>query len=259
MKFSGNFLGKGGSVYLSIMNAIITQIKNEENKIYDWLVYHINEGFDTIVLIDDHSTDKTIDIVNEVREQYNVNIIVEESVFLYFPELKSEFGNFLDRQVRSINRGLQIVKEIDNEGTATFIDPDEFMVTNEIKPVVQVIREMMNEENCNEILFHNFDVKSGYDYGRGFTKDETTKYRWSYEGLENNGHWNSRRKGTILVKYANDITFVHVPNQNEQAIMYWNENNERLRMHHYRTPNLTEDITDWSVDYSIIDKMKKIL
>jgi len=226
------------------MDCIMAQIKNQENRVYDWLVYHINEGFDTFVIYDDNSTDKTLEEIKEVSSKYSCNIIIKDTM-----DCPSNEGN-VPRQIRNMNKGIKIVKELNPEASITFIDSDEFIVTNESLPSSKVIRNMMREYNSSQILYYSFDIKCGYEYKRGYIKNDETSYRWCYDKLDADPRWRLRTKGTILVKDLNKINFIHVPNESPEISTYSNRDYDKLRIHHFRTPNLKADL-GWCYDNTI--------
>ena len=61
---------------------IATRVFIEEYLIYDFLNYHLNLGVDEIHLFDSYSTDKTMDIIKDIREKDERVVLVESNVNL---------------------------------------------------------------------------------------------------------------------------------------------------------------------------------
>lgn len=57
---------------------IITQVKNQEHRIYDWMKYHHSEGFDSFVIFDDYSDDNTVLEIERVALNFIKNEIENE-------------------------------------------------------------------------------------------------------------------------------------------------------------------------------------
>ena len=60
-------------------NCIITQSKDQGERLKDWVLYHYEEGFDTFLYFDDYSEDNSIEILNNLKEKYAINIIIRYS------------------------------------------------------------------------------------------------------------------------------------------------------------------------------------
>lgn len=56
-------------------NCIITQTKDQSNRFKDWILYHKEEGFDTIIYFDDYSEDNSVEVIKDISDEYDVNII----------------------------------------------------------------------------------------------------------------------------------------------------------------------------------------
>jgi len=48
-------------------NCIITQAKDQANRLTDLLLYHYDQGFDTFLYFDDYSEDNSIEILNSLN------------------------------------------------------------------------------------------------------------------------------------------------------------------------------------------------
>lgn len=92
------------------MYSIMTVIRNEHHYLKEWLDYHLNLGFDKIVLLEDYNSDSHEDIVQKC-------VYPEKVLLLHQGYLR---GN---RQIQYLNRQLKRVKNT----YCAFIDVDEFI------------------------------------------------------------------------------------------------------------------------------------
>ena len=80
---------------------IITQFKNEEKRLKEWIEHHYWLGFNQFILYDDNSTDNSIDVIKNLQKN-GINI---ELYSVY-----SKSSMLMDRIIESANRGLSIAK-----------------------------------------------------------------------------------------------------------------------------------------------------
>lgn len=234
---------------------IISQVGNQEDRIYDWIYYHQALGFDTFIIFDDHSKDGSVQEIKRAQKDFkNINIILDysdlEGQFYDVEQCKSSenYGHhsFLSRMNRSYNRGNDLVKKINPDAICTFIDQDEFIFTNSEN--VDIIYKTFKNQKCCQILVYSFDVKNDYNLEKGFMfKNDFT--RWEYSELENS-KYRGRCKPIFISKHLNQCEYVHVPIQSPEKKTYEFRNYDDLRILHFRKPNLpnsehfkcTEDI-----------------
>ncbi len=50
-------------------------VKNEEKLILEWIAYHSIIGFDTLIILDDHSTDKTYDLIAHAAKSLDIRLM----------------------------------------------------------------------------------------------------------------------------------------------------------------------------------------
>jgi hypothetical protein len=123
-------------------NCIITQAKDQSNRLKDWILYHKEEGFDTIIYFDDYSEDNSVEFIKNISNEYDINIIVNYSDNIGNRKNQQEMANsnsyggdisIHNRLIRSYNSGLKIARELDSESICAIIDVDEFLVSNSDK------------------------------------------------------------------------------------------------------------------------------
>jgi hypothetical protein len=51
-------------------NVIITQLKNQEERIYEWMYYHHTQGFDSFIIFDDFSEDNSVEEIRNFSKQF---------------------------------------------------------------------------------------------------------------------------------------------------------------------------------------------
>ena len=250
---------------------IVTQLKNQENRVYDWLKYHTKEGFDSFVLFDDFSEDNTITEIIRFQDDYkNIYISLNKTDGIGSSHTIENCSNSkhyeLDMQLherilRSVNSGLEIVKSINKDAICVVIDVDEFLLTDEDKKVTEVIDSIYKESDKNvyQICVFNFDIQDDYTLEKGFLIKNKFK-RWSYEGMENNSHYRYRHKGMVIAGQLPSIRFIHylrgpdiVPSTDIHNVDF--RNYSRLRMIHFRKPNQNTDIQ--FVEDPILEKKLK--
>jgi hypothetical protein len=232
---------------------IITQLKNQEERIKEWILYHHLQGFDTFIIFDDHSEDGTVNKINEVKEKYNINIIVKYTDKIGGSYDKSNCINsdsyrhdssLGDRILRSYTFGNNIVKENNPEAICSFIDIDEFIVTSENKKVVEIFDDYFYEKDFAQLIMLSLDARHDYELKENFISNNET-YIWDYDFAKNHPIFSTRGKSTIKSKYlTGNAVFVHCmlePNHhphefnNKTIRPYYDE----IRIIHYRIPNLT--------------------
>lgn len=128
------------------MNIVIAnQFKNESKRIPEWLEYYRNRGITEFVLVDDNSTDNSLEAINSVNG-VNVSVLKSDG-----PDLP--FGNSVDTErykgnvalADSISRNFRKVHKyvLQKYGTNTilgFFDIDEYIV-GETTDLNSAIRE----------------------------------------------------------------------------------------------------------------------
>lgn len=169
-------------------NVIITQLKDQSDRIKDWILYHHEQGFDTFIMYDDSSEDDTVEKMNSIKDSYNINIIINKTDGLgnvYSSEncknSESYHGDVTlsDRIRRSFTSGNNIVKSINPNAVSVFIDVDEFLVSDSNEKISSIIENELITRNIDQLVINSFDIlDNGYDLGDWYTTNLNTSKRW---------------------------------------------------------------------------------
>jgi len=242
---------------------IISQVGNKEERVYDWIKYHCAFGFDTFIIFDDYSLDKTRDEIKRASEDFeNVNFILkltdDEGNFYDIETCanSNDYGNdpTLDARLnRSYTRGNNIVKSINPDAICCLLDQDEFIFSNIEN--INIISEIFEKQKCVQLLIQNFDVLDNYELEKGFLFNNNF-IRWDYDDTSNHPVWNRRVKPFFISKYLDVSNFVHQPISNPKT--YYCDDYEALRMLHFRKPNLQADNIKFVEDKEFSNYLNKI-
>ena len=93
--------------------AVCCIVKNEERDFAEWIAFHLQAGFDTIIVYDNMSDDRTRDIVLEFTEKFDVRLVKWKS-----SEQGRQFTAYSDA----------IARFGENFEWMLFIDSDEFLI-----------------------------------------------------------------------------------------------------------------------------------
>lgn len=248
-----------------MIKAICTQFRNEKNKIKDWLIYNIEEGFNTFILFDDYSDDNSKTIVFDTIEKTNkpINLIYKltdkNNEKIYDNCLSTEiYQNDQDlhrRVARSFLSGFEIFKSMSNSSNlnyCAFIDIDEVLISNQKEKITIIVEDNFLKKNVEHLYVQSYDVNTNGI----FTDDniffkESTKYRWSNLNRETflDGKYKYRGKSIVTDKHKfecsiwDDWSIIHCGGcigSNFETAIPINSNkvplNENLRINHYRIP-----------------------
>lgn len=249
-------------------NVIISQIKNQEERVYDWMFYHYKEGFDTFIFFDDFSQDGTITEIQKFKNNFNINLQIhetDEKGLMYSVEQSKNseiYGqdNGLHRRiVRSYTQGNKIVKSVNPDAICSFLDVDEFLVTDENKKVSEVVRDVFIEMECTQIFIYNFDIKYDYHLEKNLIYKNENYYRWDFNDVDNHTIWKDRKKCITISKSTNNVLSMHEINK-EDDFSFQQRNYSKLRIHHFRIPNLPmSQSIKFVLDNTIKEKMIRYL
>jgi hydroxymethylpyrimidine pyrophosphatase-like HAD family hydrolase len=256
-------------------NVIITQLKNQEERIYEWMYYHNLQGFDTFIIFDDYSEDNSVEEIKKFSEKFpEVKIILSMTDGVGGSYNKEQCKNsesyggdisFHRRLNRSYTQGNKIAKEIDYESICAIIDVDEFLFSDSDLKVVDILHDIFQSSNYKQIKVINFDMLDNYDLQRNIIKNNIDNLQvWSYQDLDNNNLWRTRSKCIIKSKEIDQITFVHdvlngqFPTKVVESETYIERNYQNLRLLHFRKPNLPTKKISFIRDENVINKFKKI-
>jgi len=254
-------------------NVIITQLKNQSERILDWVLYHNNEGFDTFIIYDDFSQDSTVEQINNIKNNYNINILL-----YYTDNIGGQYGindcknsnsyasdqTFHHRLFRSYISANDYVKSINPDAICAVIDVDEFLVSNSDKKIIEIISELLTSKNVDQLVINSFDINANYDLKDWYTASDSTKNRWDFENTLKT-EFRNRYKSVIISKNFNTCGSPHILRWVDDPIIngknliddfrIWDF--EILRIHHFRKPNLHSNI-NFTEDFTLINKMKLI-
>ena len=247
------------------IKAICNQFRNEKNKIKDWVLYNIEEGFNTFILFDDHSTDDSEEIVRDTIEKCDKDIKLYYQYTDNNQEKKYESCLSTDeyqndsslhaRVSRSFLSGLNIFKSICDDSDfhyCAFVDIDEILVSNRSEKITDIVSNMFLEKKVNHLYVQSYDVNTtGLENDRDiFYKDQTTR-RWSDEDRKNflNGKYKHRGKSIVTNKHTfvcspiNYWSIIHcggcIGSCFETAVPHSSNKiplSNELRINHYRVP-----------------------
>ena len=248
-------------------NVVITQLKNQSGRLRDWILYHYEEGFETFIIYDDYSEDDTVKEIEEIKNKYNINIIIK-----YTDGIGGKYGiedcknsesygmdiSFHKRLCRSYTQGNNYVKSINPNAICAIIDVDEFLVTSENKKAIDVIKEEMGRLNSKQLVINSFDIDDGFTIGDWYTTQDICSNRWSYEKTMKT-HFNARYKSVIVSEDLEEVVQAHILKWADNPIIenFRVYDFEKLRIHHFRKPTLPIKI-EFDKDFTMINKMKII-
>lgn len=248
-------------------HVMITQLKNQEERIFDWLLYHYKEGIDTFLIFDDYSEDDTIKEIESFKEKYQVelqlymtdekgrNYTIEQSKN---SEIYGSDKGLNDRILRSYTKGNDIVKQINPNAFCYFLDVDEFLVSDENYKICEVV-ESLFESEYNQLFIYNFDVSHNYNLEKGCVHKNENYFRWDYDDVNSHKVWKTRCKCVLISKYCEKANFVHgiIPDTSKTLQV---RDYKKLRMLHFRIPNLPNSQTiKFVLDNSVKNKMNSYI
>ena len=173
---------------MKIMKIVIAnQFKNEGKRLREWLEYYRDRGITDFVLVNDHSTDNSIEVINSV---VGVNVTVMDSPFnnLNFNNSKDTEhykGNIALAETISTNfrRVHQFVlQKYGRETILGFFDVDEYIV-GQTKNLAEVINATASQylisSICSfEIDSDTIDLDSDVPFIKQTTRSTSTSSRY---------------------------------------------------------------------------------
>ena len=250
-------------------NVIITQAKDQGLRLKDWILYYHSEGFDTFIYFDDNSEDNSIEILNDLKEKYNINLIVNYSDGIGNKKNSDDMKNsnsyggdqsVHNRLIRSYNKGLEIVRNINVDANCAIIDVDEFIITNEDRKVVDIIDDMIKKHN--HLYVQSFDTLDDFELKDWYTTNKSTSFRWDYDSRKDT-IYKERGKSICKANYIDEIiqgpNYIHVLRdltKDELNNVFISDYN-RIRIHHLRKPIMDSSIK-MVEDNTLINKMLKV-
>jgi hypothetical protein len=222
--------------------AIVTQIRNQENRIYDWLKYHSSQGFDTFIIFDDFSDDSTESEIRRAESELFINVILEKSDNIggqYKADDSQSYAwdsSLHERLCRSYDRGIKIATSLNKDSICAVIDVDEFLVSDSNEKVTTIIQNIFDYNKCSQILVFNFDIRHDYKLEKGFLYKNKFE-RWNYDDVNNDDIWKNRCKSIVISSHVSSVNFVHLIINPPSSETFSNRDYSLLRMLHFRIPN----------------------
>lgn len=217
---------------------IITQFKNEEKRLKEWIEHHHWLGFKKFILYDDNSTDNSF---QEIKNLQNSGIDIE----LY--SVMSTDHRLHIRILDSVNRGLEITQNYSKELPILITEVDEFLVSGKNtfnKNIYQLLQEKFLKTSYELYYIPSYDIKPTYDLTKSNICLQETK-RWSEKDrkTKQNGIWKERGKSLTTNKRCPQIFNIHVLHDFDKVNGIGHVYNKTLlanewdlRLHHFRLP-----------------------
>jgi len=193
------------------MNIVIAnQFKNESKRIPEWLEYYRNRGITEFVLVDDNSTDNSLEAINSVNG-VNVSVLKSDG-----PDLP--FGNSVDTErykgnvalADSISRNFRKVHKyvLQKYGTNTilgFFDIDEYIV-GETTDLNSAIRETVVPYLMVSLCSFEIDSDTINVHSNTPLINQTTRSTSTY-GRSKCTRWNTIKSFTNLSRDDSHMIF----------------------------------------------------
>lgn len=242
--------------------AIVTQAKDQAERLLPWFLYHYEQGFDTFVYFDDFSVDDTLSVIQQIKYDYDINIlhfntdnVGNKMTFQQMKNSNSYGGdntiNF--RIIRSYNSGIKLLKSISDNFVTAFLDVDEFVVSPTGK-VTDILEQNLTSHK-EHFFIQSFDIDSNFNLSPFYISDDSTKMRWDYESRQKT-IFSTRGKSIIKLSKVDTILqedgMVHSIVKNSEVHSDSFVNHDLLRLHHFRKPSLDPKI-ELVEDTTLID------
>jgi hypothetical protein len=114
---------------------IVALFQNEADILTHWIDFHIEQGFDKIFLINNYSTDDSLEVIKNHR--YAANIVVVDSVFRKMNGFKQAI------EYNNVNR---LIRESNKYSFVAFIDIDEFIFCTNGLSLKSNLKELMYQK-----------------------------------------------------------------------------------------------------------------
>jgi hypothetical protein len=255
-------------------NVIITQLRNQEDRIYEWLKYHSNEGFDSFIIFDDFSEDASLSEIRRFENDFSwisVKVLKTDGIGgMYSVEQcknSESYGqdtSLHSRLFRSYDIGNQIVKKVNPAAICAIIDVDEFLITEGEDRITDILKAIFGEKKCDQLQVVNFDVMDDYHLEKGFIKKNIENFKfWDDADVNNHAIWKNRFKCIVKSGSVDGVATVHhiLDNlKNKDVNNFIERDYRKLRMIHFRKPNLPHsDGIKYVHNSKLIDKLNKNL
>lgn len=179
------------------MLSIVTQLRNESQRIPEWIKYHAKIGIDNFIIFDDYSDDQSIEILNQLSNNYNIKTFQTVRSGRYIQSKDPNIYGISDLHYRikiSYNDGFNYVKDnfTHENHWCFFIEVDEFL-----DPKVKIYDYLKTiPENIHRLHIPSYDFEDNIDLNKNVLPQ--SKYRWSDE-TKNNSIFFARCKSAYKV------------------------------------------------------------
>jgi hypothetical protein len=234
------------------MFSILTMSRGDENRIEEWIRYHVGIGFDDFTIVLDNPIDNTEGKLKGLDVQANIRVLKKPPVREYYDGLNPaerwkavqlwqvENADEIARLGLPINDAIAYRQYLyypeqlaafaarDADGWVALIDVDEFIVLEAWSSV----RELTAATQSDRIRFLNFNFDtSQHAPGRSFLRENTM--RWSRDDVVAYGKgWEDRVKSLVRYRACLPLVSVHAISLGN----YWTVPYESGRLHHYKWP-----------------------
>jgi hypothetical protein len=168
--------------------ALITQIRNESERLKEWILYHSKViGFDHFLIYLDNSSDDSEEVLKSLQSKFSIEIRhtdkmgeYPEGNFFHWDDPKGV--NLCNRQVNSFTEGFRLLKyDYDWIG---ILDVDEWIVPVDLDNFN--FKEELSSFNTNSLYLQSYSFKPPFDVNKSIT--EQNMFRWSLDEKMNSTH-----------------------------------------------------------------------
>lgn len=206
---------------------LVCQQRNQRSRITEFIHHHSLIGFDEFVIFDDHSTDGSLETLNNLKKDYNIKLFnTDLNVSNEFAHNALDarrnnniyFGGYITRLHNSIVNGI-----LKSDGKFTCVlDIDEFIIQNTDVRLLEFM-ESIKPKNTSRVFIRSYDIKPEqdnlFDLSKALLKKDLVT--WSNEVIEN-GIFRYRGKSIIETKNCKTInnfgSFPHILDGSEYYV-----------------------------------------
>lgn len=220
------------------MFTIITQIRNEEKRLNDWVKYHNKIGIDEFIIFCDKSEDNSEEILKFLQKDFNIKIYQADQMGKYSNSKNPSAYASIDLSTRienSYKKGLDIsrINHVnDSDHWSIFTEVDEYIVPQTNIGLSEIIKLVPND--IHRIYISSYDFKCPFDLEKPVY--EQTFMRWSNETRINGTArgvkgW-FKNRGKSMVRTKDCITRKVSTHEIDNSPYY--QNDDILKINHYR-------------------------
>ena len=226
---------------------IVTQLRNEKNRVIEWLLYHRDiVGVEKFIIYDDNSNDDTYNLLENMKMDFNISLFKSNMSGNYIqtdnPNIYSS-GDLHNRILNSMNSGLSYLRDREEyiDKWCFFIEVDEFI------KIDSDLQEYLNSipDGINRLWIPSYDFEDGFSINNKVLSQ--SMHRWSDD--TRNQHFMGRCKSALrITKDPKFIRCIHnldwspcvrtsgtIPNSDNLMIR---QDNSGIKLFHYRKPSL---------------------